>query len=130
MKKILLLLTAALGLAMSVKAGTPDEDYKANIPKTKAVDEELKKAEAALRLSNGSRAAWAQLETAIVHEQADLERQNAILHRGVDECLAGGHEYYKRHIGFWIDLASLLKETQSGLNELKATAQRKLAENQ
>jgi hypothetical protein len=130
MKKILLLLTAALGLAMSVKAGTPDEDYKANIPKTKAVDEELKKAEAALLLSHGERASWIQLETAIAHVQTDIDRQNAILHRGIDQCLAAGPKFYKEHIGFWTQLASLLRATQLELNEIKASTQKQLAQSQ
>jgi hypothetical protein len=131
MKKTILILTAVASLTIAnMKAGTPYEDFKANIPNTKALDAELRKAEAALLLSHGERASYLQLETAMAHEQANLDKQKAILRRGVEQCMAGGPEYYKDHIGFWIDLASLLIKTEDTLNELKASTQKQLTQSQ
>jgi hypothetical protein len=120
LKATVITLTAALGLSISVsgvKAGTLEEDFDAGQTQTKAVNAELAKAEAAIYLG-GVSAAMPQIKTAINHAQADIDRTKAILHRGVDQCLAD-HEHYQERAPFWIAIAQALKTEQEALNELK-----------
>jgi len=112
------------------RAGTPDEDFDANIPKTNAINEELDEATAAIYLSYGSlTASLPQIETAMAHAQADVDKQNAILQRGIDQCEADP-EYNKEHRRFWLQVAILLNKEQHQLNERRASIQKKLAKSQ
>jgi hypothetical protein len=110
---------------MSVKAGTPDEDYNAIQAEVRAANAEMNKTGDFLK-AHGLIASVPQLKNAIAQGKSLVERQRAILQRGIDQCVADP-EYNKTHGHFWAQLSGLLDKTQQELDQLDAMIKKKLA---